>query len=120
MHEMTIATALVDQLVSIAHAHRATRITAVEVHCGVLRQVVPEALELAFLAASEGTPAAGAVLTIVEQPIVARCRACRQSFQAAIDNYLCPSCCTADVDVLQGQDVVLQSVTLETPDERNV
>jgi len=118
MHEMAIASALVEQLARIARENNATRITAAEVHCGILRQVVPEALELAFAAASAESPAAGAVLKIVEQPIVARCRSCQRIFEAAVDNFLCPACQTADVELLAGQDIILQTVTLETSDER--
>ncbi len=116
MHEMSIAMALVDQLQRIAAEQHATRITEVEVRCGVLRQVAPEALELAFCAASADTPAAGAVLTVVEEGLRARCRACGQEFEAAIDNYLCPQCRMADVELLAGRDIVLQSVTCETED----
>jgi hydrogenase nickel incorporation protein HypA/HybF len=119
MHELSIATALVEQLQRIAAEQRAARITEVEVRCGVLRQVVPDALQLAFEAASAETLVAGAVLKVVEEGLRARCRTCRQEFAAAIDDYLCPRCRTADVELLAGQDVVLQSVTYEIED-RNV
>jgi hydrogenase nickel incorporation protein HypA/HybF len=110
MHEFSLAAALVEQLQRIADEQHARRIVEVEVHCGVMQQVVNEALEVAFAAASAETPAAGARLKIVTDELVVRCRACGNSFAAAIDNYACPQCRTADVEVVAGRDVVLQSV----------
>ena len=116
MHEMSIAVSLVEQLQRVAAEHRATRITAVEVECGVLQQIVPEALELAFTAAAVDTVAQGATLNIVAQRLVVRCRSCGTEFAAEIDDYLCPRCQTADVAVVTGRDIVLKSVTCETED----
>jgi hydrogenase nickel incorporation protein HypA/HybF len=105
MHEFSLAAALVEQLQRIADERHVRRIVEVEVHCGVMQQVVSESLALAFEAVSADTPAA--------EELVVRCRACGSSFAAAIDNYLCPQCQTADVEVIAGRDVVLQSVVCE-------
>jgi hydrogenase nickel incorporation protein HypA/HybF len=113
MHEMSIATALLEQLRRIAAEQQAARIVEVEVHCGVMQQVVPESLQLAFEAASTDTLAAGARLKIVETGLAARCRSCGEQFEAAIDNYLCPRCRTADVEIVAGRDIVLRSVVCE-------
>ena len=113
MHEFSLAAALVEQLQRIAGERHVRRIVEVEVRCGAMQQVVNESLELAFEAASSDTPAAGARLKIVVEDLVVRCRACGHSFSAAIDNYLCPQCKMADVEVLTGRDVVLQSVVCE-------
>lgn len=113
MHEFSIATALMEQLQQIADQRHATRIVEVEVHCGVMQQVVAESLQLAFAAVSAETLAAGARLRIVEERLAARCRSCGDSFEAAIDNYLCPRCRTADVEITAGRDIVLQSVVCE-------
>jgi hydrogenase nickel incorporation protein HypA/HybF len=113
MHEMAIAAALMDQLLQIAAAQQATRIQEVELRCGVMQQVVGESLQLAFEVVSADTLARGATLKIVEQPLVVRCRPCGRQFDAAIDNFLCPQCRTADVDIVAGRDIVLQSVVCE-------
>ena len=114
MHEMSIASAMMDQLLRIADEQRARRITEVEVVCGIMQQVVPEALQFAFEALSAGTPAEGAALKLTEEPLQAKCRACGASFEASIDNYLCPACQTADVELLTGRDIVLKTVVCET------
>jgi hydrogenase nickel incorporation protein HypA/HybF len=113
MHEFSIATALMEQLQRLADERHATRIVEVELRCGVMQQVVAESLQMAFAAVSAETLAAGAQLNVVEEKLTARCRSCGGTFEAAIDNYLCPQCKTADVEVIAGRDIVLQSVVCE-------
>lgn len=114
MHEMSIATSLMEQLLRVAQEQRAIRITEVEVVCGAMQLVVPEALKLAFEAVTAETVAAGAELKLVEERLMANCRACGTRFEPAIDNYLCPQCRVADVDIVAGKDIVLKSVVCQT------
>ncbi len=119
MHEMAIATELLAQTLSAveAHADQASPqpgneyIEEVEVEVGLMRLVVPEALELAWQVACEGTAAEGARITITETPLAARCRSCGRTFEPTIDDYLCPDCNEADVEILAGNDIVLKTVT---------
>ena len=113
MHELSIAAAIIDKLQELARAQRATRIVELELHCGVMQQIVPESLQMAFEAVSVDTPAAGATLKIVAEAVVARCRTCGRQFQAEIDDYLCTHCQAADVEILAGRDVTLRSVVCE-------
>lgn len=114
MHEFSIATSLLEQLLRIGAEQRATRVVQVELRCGVTRQIVPEALELAFAAVSADTLAAGATLHVVTEPLRAACRSCQREFAAAIDDYRCPACGRADVVLVGGHDIVLQTVVCET------
>ena len=71
MHELSIAAALVEQVDTIIakeHAYAATRVT---VTVGGLSGVCPEALELAFPVAAEGTTSAGAELVITHIEVAA-------------------------------------------------
>jgi hydrogenase nickel incorporation protein HypA/HybF len=113
MHELSIAVALVEELRNLARQQHATRIVELELHCGVMQQVVAESLQMAFQAASADTPAAGATLRIVPEAVVARCRACLQEFAAEIDNYLCPHCRVANVEIIAGRDITLRCVICE-------
>ncbi|MFW6163985.1 MAG: hydrogenase maturation nickel metallochaperone HypA [Planctomycetota bacterium] len=113
---MSIALALVEQLESVAAEHQAERIVAVSVRAGVLRQIVPEALEMAFETAAEGTCAEGATLELEIAPAIARCRRCGHRFQPELDSFLCPRCEQADVEIVEGEDIVLTSITAEQPE----
>lgn len=117
MHEMSIAASLMEQLQRIAAEQNAKRITEVEVVCGVMQQVVPEALELAFEALAQDTPAAEATLRIVEEPLVGTCRACNREYAPELDDFRCPACGLADPELTAGRDIVLKTVVVETEDE---
>lgn len=111
MHEMAIAVELVRQLEALAQEHHLKQVEVVAVKAGLLRQVVPEALEMAFAAMAEGTCAAGARLEFHVAPPLAKCRACECRFEPAVDDFLCPQCRQADVEIVEGNDIVLTSVT---------
>ncbi len=116
MHEMAIAASVVEHVLKVAEQAGAVRIEAVELEIGVLQLVVPEALELAFAAATQDTRAAGAKLKMTPVAALAECRQCGLRFEPAIDNYLCPHCQQADVQVVAGRDILLKSVMCEMPE----
>jgi hydrogenase nickel incorporation protein HypA/HybF len=116
MHEMAIATELLEQVLRVAAEHHATRVDEVQVEVGMMCQIVPEALTLAFTAAAEGTIAAGATLRIHEERAVAVCCQCECMFLPEIDRFICPQCKRADARIISGNDIVLASMTCETDD----
>lgn len=111
MHEMSIAAALIDQVLSIAEENDLVHIDRVEIEVGALRLVVAEALETAFSVMSDGTRAQGALLVQTEKKGVAECRECGHRFEPLIDSYLCPHCDRADVEIVAGRDIILSSLT---------
>lgn len=115
MHEMSIAIALVEQLEALASEHGIDRIESATVRAGILRQIVPEALDAAFAVAAQGTRADGAQLTVEVAPAVALCRCCARRFRPQLDCFLCPACGQADVELLEGNHIVLASVTCQEP-----
>jgi len=113
MHEMSIAEILVKQVLGVAQANGLQYVSEVEVEIGAMRLVVPEALELAFVALIEDTAAAGAKLVIQEIPIKGRCRLCDKSYSMQPGIFICPDCGTADVEITAGNDIVLKSLVCE-------
>ena len=116
MHEMSIAVELMRQLEGIAAENEVDRIEEITVTTGAMRQVVPEALALAFAAVSEGTCAQGATLYLEVAPMVAECRACSCRFEPELDVFLCPQCHAADANIVEGDDIILKSITCERED----
>ena len=116
MHEMAIAASVVEHVLDVARRSGAVRVAAVELEVGVLQLIVPEALELAFQAATQETLAQGAELKITVAPAAAECRQCSTRFEPEIDNYLCPRCQQADVRLVAGNDILLKSVMCEMPE----
>jgi len=114
MHELSIATGLMEQVKAAAAEHGVSRVESLHITIGAMRQVVPEALAMAFEVVSEGTLAEGATLEIVEEPIRARCRQCGRQFDCRIGEFVCPGCGQADVRLTMGNDIVLTSMTCTT------
>lgn len=114
---MSIAGNLMVQLERIAAEQGLLRITRVEVVCGEMQQVVPESLHLAFDAITEDTIAGGATLVLEEESLEAVCRSCGNRFVPQIDDFLCPECRVADVEIVSGRDIVLRSIEGEARNE---
>src|SRR5215210_5845473 len=112
MHELAIA----DSVVRIACAHAAGRkVARVELRVGHLRQVVPSALEFAFGLVAEGTEVEGAELEMEVVPAAGRCRACGADTPLPGFPLLCTACGSLDVDVLQGEELLVDSLEIEEP-----
>lgn len=118
MHEMAIASEIVDCLLDIAGRYKAARIGEVEVEIGRMRQVVPEALEMAFSAAVVGTVAEGATLKLREIEVSAVCNDCGAAYSPDIDvSFMCPSCGHANPRITAGDDIVLRNITCDVDEE---
>lgn len=67
---------------AVGHARAAgcDRVCRLVLRVGVLSGVVPEALEFAFAALREGTPAAAAELVIERVPATVWCAACQREY----------------------------------------
>jgi hydrogenase nickel incorporation protein HypA/HybF len=108
VHELSICASLA----SIVEQHCAGRSVArVNLDIGYLRQVVPETLAYSWEVVVSGTPLAGSVLEINHVPAVIVCRRC--GTRTTIDEpvFWC-ECGSSDVDVVQGNDLVLTSLEL--------
>ena len=116
MHEMAIATELLESVLSAVAEHGGGQVHEVEVALGAMRQVVPEALETTWQAVTKGTSAEGARLQMTEVPMQARCRSCNHEFAPVVESYLCPRCGQADVEILAGDAIILTSLTCEADD----
>jgi hydrogenase nickel incorporation protein HypA/HybF len=110
MHELSIA----DSVVAIAERHAAgRRVTMVELRVGHLRQVVPSALTFAFELVAQGTSLEGAELRMEEVPAAGVCSACGTDGPLPRFPLSCSSCGGLDVEVTQGEELLVDSLELE-------
>jgi hydrogenase nickel incorporation protein HypA/HybF len=114
MHELTIASALIQQAgEEVRRAGQSGRVVRLEVQVGRLSGVNPDSLQFAFgLLAAEGGMA-GSALAIVQPPAACACRAC--GTRSEIDQIVvqCPVCGSPEVTIEGGRELLLQSIELE-------
>lgn len=92
MHEASIVEAVLERACEEARKAGARRIERIRLRVGVLAGVVPEALQFAFGALREGTPAAGATLEVENAPATFRCLDCQGTMESLHLDFTCPAC----------------------------
>lgn len=112
MHELSVCQDLLSQVQRIALERKARVVERIRVAAGPLSGVEPALLRQAFSIARSGTLAASAELEIESGPVVVRCRDCQTDSQVPSNRLLCGDCGTWQVDVIQGEDLVLMSIDL--------
>lgn len=117
MHELSIAEQILPPLLKQAEAHGAETIKSAHLQLGEMMMIVPHALEQALVALSRGTIAEGAEWKFSEVPTRMRCNQCSNEFQPDMGNYVCPECGHADAVIIQGQDIVIESIDCEIRSE---
>jgi hydrogenase nickel incorporation protein HypA/HybF len=120
MHELSIASAIVDT--ALRHAG-GRRVAQVSVQVGALRQVVPDSLEFYFEIVARDTGCHGARLEV--EPIAAwlRCPTCGHEWDPApppepghealapvLPAFRCPACERADTEVVRGGELEVESI----------
>lgn len=114
MHELSIAIALVEQLKSAAQKEKAKRVLSAIVRVGDLSGVDPEALDFAFKTAAEETVADRAKLIVERVKVKTRCKACGKSLPSRRSVITCPKCGSSDIEIVEGRDLTLKGMEIET------
>jgi hydrogenase nickel incorporation protein HypA/HybF len=113
LHELGIASDLLDIALSEAQKHGGKRITAVNLKVGVLRGVVPEHLHFLFGHVAKGTIAEDASIEIEEEPVRIECEACGPS-EARGFALECPACGKPCGKVNGGDSLRITSIDIDT------
>ncbi|MCX2969198.1 hydrogenase maturation nickel metallochaperone HypA [Streptomyces sp. TRM70308] len=113
MHELSIATAVVESADAAARRHGAASVDSVCLRVGELAGVVPDALRFSFDLAAAGTALEGARLEIEDVPARARCATCPGDFAVGSPpSLVCPRCAGAAVELVSGRELELAAVRL--------
>ena len=113
MHELGIANEILDAALSEADRHAAKKVTSIRLRVGVLRAIEPENLSFLFEHLARGTPAEGALLEIVEEPVRVECEACGVSETPSF-TLECPRCKGADVSIKGGDSLSILSMDVDS------
>ncbi|MBF0176696.1 MAG: hydrogenase maturation nickel metallochaperone HypA [Magnetococcales bacterium] len=114
MHELSLATAMVDQVQEIMAREKVRKLVSITVAIGALSGVERESFRFCYPLAIEGTPLDGAELHVEEVPLRLLCLDCGQESQPE-EIYLlhCAVCRSGRVEILSGQDFVIRSLEVQ-------
>ncbi len=114
MHELSIASSILDLVRQHVPDGRLSDVRAIEVRVGRLSGVVGDSLAFSFEALVRDTELSGAELVIEDVPLRCRCRSCRAEFELIDPIFSCSSCGQPGLEVLSGTE--LQVVQIELAD----
>ncbi|MBW8306507.1 MAG: hydrogenase maturation nickel metallochaperone HypA [Thiobacillus sp.] len=114
MHELAVAQALVEQVDAVIDQHNAAKASMIRVRIGPLAGVVPELLATAFPLAAAGSRMEHAQLEFTHAPIQVHCQTCGAETEAAMNRLVCGACGDWHTQVISGDELLLESVELET------
>lgn len=113
MHELSIASAVLDAVRAEAARHPAARVRTVGLRVGELAGVNGEALRFCLEALVRETELSETVMEIMPSPRRHRCRCCQETFAVTDYQCACPSCASAKTDCVGGEELELAFLELE-------
>ena len=113
MHEMGIASSILDGVTAEVHRRPGSRPLKVGVRVGELAGLDPDALRFAFEALTIDTPLAGLQLDIEYRASRSRCRDCVHEFETHNFEFLCPACGSLSTDRISGDELEFAYLELE-------
>ncbi len=113
MHEYSIVQSLLDQCEEIAKKNDAKEIIKVVVKIGVMSGVEPNLLKTAFDTFKEGTMCEKCEYIQNIQKVKVRCFDCNAISELEKNEYACPKCQSVELDVIDGEDLMLMQLELE-------
>ena len=114
MHERSLVQTLLTQVQQIVADDGGGAVKEIQVQIGDLSGVEPLLFESAFTELATGFFSQDCRLVLDIVPVKAECRLCGQCFEVQDYEFLCPACGTGPVEVTQGDQVKLMSITVES------
>jgi len=122
MHEFTICqsllTAVLTELKKNAWGRR--RLKRANVVAGQYHRLVPASLKFAYKILTKNTPAEGSRLSIKSVPIKIKCNRCGWQGPTRDISFLCPKCKKADVEIIGGNELCLESIEIEDHENQSI
>ena len=111
MHELSIANSIVEIAGEHARQQGGGRVSGVVLRIGRLSCVHENALRSSFDLVTEGTPLAGASLTVIEVPVRIWCPTCQAEVELpGIQRFACPACGHLSGDIRAGRELDIESI----------
>ncbi len=116
MHEFSIVQSILDTVEDYVRQSGASSVTRVVIRAGAISGIVPHLLQTAFETFREHTVCSRATLEIIMEPLEVKCNSCSEISENANPLFRCPSCGSTDVRLLNGKDLILERIEMESSD----
>lgn len=114
MHELSIASSVVEIASAHARRHGVGKVTQVRLRIGLLSCIHEHALRSGFSLVAEGTPLAGAELELVAVPVRIWCPTCGSEVELpGIQRLACPRCGEVSGDIRTGRELEIDSIVVD-------
>ena len=113
MHELSVATAIIEQVEKTREEEKAAKVNYVTLKIGALAGVENDALEMAFPFAAENTGTAGAELIIENIPVSVKCEDCGETTEPEIPFIACTACSSQKVVIVAGRELIIKTINME-------
>ncbi|WP_027187552.1 hydrogenase maturation nickel metallochaperone HypA/HybF [Desulfovibrio cuneatus] len=114
MHETVFASSLLRIVLEEAKRHEtqgaALQVKHVRLRAGLLACVEAHTLTGCFSLLAEGTPAEGATLEVVVEPLTGHCPACKASVSTTSRRFSCPQCGGEGVRWAEGNQLYIDTI----------
>jgi hydrogenase nickel incorporation protein HypA/HybF len=117
VHELSIASSIVDTVTESAAAYPGARVKEVRLRVGALASIVEDSLQFCWELATKDTQLAGSALVVHQLPVVVHCAACgRDSELESVQSFRCLHCGEIAADFRQGRELEIESIKLDDPE----
>jgi hydrogenase nickel incorporation protein HypA/HybF len=116
MHELSIATNIIEIAEAQARAHCSNSIRKIKLRLGEFTTIVREALEFSFEVARQGTLAEHARLEIETVPLAVRCPTCGPVRQPPGEICLMCQVCGSPLEIVSGEELQVEYIELDESD----
>jgi hydrogenase nickel incorporation protein HypA/HybF len=113
MHEYSVVRSLLGQVATTVEPRHASRVSKIQLAVGEFAGIDAQLLELAFKQLAPQTFSEEVRLVVRSIPLQARCSKCDQTFPVESFRFVCPHCGDTGVKIVSGQELILESVTIE-------
>lgn len=115
MHELGLTHNILNTALKYAQRTDSRKVVTIVLRLGALRDIKKEWITRYFQHISRGTPAEGAEILVLTDPIVCRCYNCERDFEIDRDQYagedvLCPCCSKQNYTLVSGTKFQIEGI----------
>lgn len=111
MHETGLARNVIEIVERAIQGRAISKLSEVVLEIGEASGVQIEALRFAFSVLIPGTLLEDAEIKYLTSPLLLHCHNCDKTYQASLQDHLCPNCQNNGFDIVSGRSLTVKSIS---------